>query len=154
MFSSLSILNPYLQYLKLSNSDHTNTNICVCVPYLRYCSHTILSQFTVFRFTPAVLFFIVCFWFSSKLRNCMSFTSVTLCFGDGIRTTMWRAQGQTHQYVCCVLVLRFSQLEFNVWLRLSGLRRVRCWGISNVSINFAVAIFKVNDFEGGGDAVI
>jgi hypothetical protein len=43
-----------------------------------------------------------------------------------------------------ILVLRFSRLEFNVQLRLSGVSRVECRVSTNVSANITVAIFKVN----------
>jgi hypothetical protein len=42
-----------------------------------------------------------------------------------------------------VLVLRFSQLELNVWLQVSGLDRAQYGGSSNISANFAVVIFMV-----------
>jgi hypothetical protein len=41
-------------------------------------------------------------------------------------------------------VLRFLLMEFSVQLRLSGMSRVECWKISNVSANISVAIFRVN----------
>jgi hypothetical protein len=43
-----------------------------------------------------------------------------------------------------ILVLRFSRLELNVQLRLSGMSRVECWKLFKVSANIAVAIFRVN----------
>jgi hypothetical protein len=42
-------------------------------------------------------------------------------------------------------VLRFSQLELNVWLQLSGLDRGQYGGFPDVSAHFAVAIFMVKD---------
>jgi hypothetical protein len=37
----------------------------------------------------------------------------------------------------------------NIWLRLSGTRRIECVWFSKVSANIWVAIFRNNDFEGG-----
>jgi len=42
------------------------------------------------------------------------------------------------------IVLRFLQLNCSVFLQLTGMNRVECWMLSNVSTNTEVAIFKVN----------
>jgi hypothetical protein len=43
-----------------------------------------------------------------------------------------------------LLVPKFSRLEFSMRLRFSGMSRVECWRLFNVSANIAVAIFRVN----------
>jgi hypothetical protein len=53
---------------------------------------------------------------------------------------------------CClnvlsrIPVLRFSRLEFNVQLRLSGMSSIECSELSNFTTNTAVAIFRGNMF--------
>jgi hypothetical protein len=45
-------------------------------------------------------------------------------------------------WVCrSIFILPFSRLEFNVKHRLSGMSRVECWELSNVSVNTAVSIW-------------
>jgi hypothetical protein len=43
-----------------------------------------------------------------------------------------------------ISVIRFSHLEFKMSLRLSGIGHVERWGFSNVSVNLAVFVFRVN----------
>jgi hypothetical protein len=44
-----------------------------------------------------------------------------------------------------LLVLRFLLLEFSVQLRFSGMSRVECWKLYNISANIVVAIFRVSN---------
>jgi hypothetical protein len=44
--------------------------------------------------------------------------------------------------ICLILDLRFSQLSFNVTLRLSEKSHDEYWELSNVSANIEVAILK------------
>lgn len=43
-----------------------------------------------------------------------------------------------------IFVLKFSLLDFSVYFRLSGIRRVECWKLSSVSAYITAAIFRVN----------
>jgi hypothetical protein len=48
-----------------------------------------------------------------------------------------------------ILVLRFSCLELNGWLQISGLGHTEYQGYSNISANLADTIFRVNDVGTG-----
>jgi hypothetical protein len=81
---------------------------------LRYCIHTILSQFTVPTFSSNFLFFVVCFRSSVKIRNYVLSISVTVCFVDAIRATVYLPTGSNTQYLLCFSMLPCTKSYFHL----------------------------------------
>jgi hypothetical protein len=60
------------------------------------------------------------------------------------KMVMWSPGGKVNAVCLYILTaIRFSRVELNVWVQISGLCRVDCRGFSNVSANPAV-IFRIN----------